>query len=249
MNNNANILLVDDDVGILDTLYDILTDLGYHVEVANSGIKAIEKVIALSFDGILLDIKMPNMDGVTTYKVIQKIRPEAAVIMMTAYSVEGLIAEALNEGAYGIMYKPIDIAKVVEFIKRIKESVLILIVDDDLSTCVTMLDVLQEKGYNTIKVSTGNEAIKLVKERDFDIIFIDIKMPTMNGLEVYLAIKKIKPNMKVIMMTGYRCEVQDLVNQAIKNCAYACIYKPFDIETVLKMIEEIKRLNFQKEVN
>jgi two-component system response regulator HydG len=249
VNNKANILLVDDDVGILDTLYDILTDLGYHVEVANSGIQGIEKVIAVPYDLILMDIKMPSMNGVTTYKAMKKLRPDAAVIMMTAYSVESLIAEALNEGAYGIMYKPIDIAKVVEFIKRITESALILIVDDDLSTCVTMVDVLQDKGYSTIKVSNGNEAINLVKERGFDIIFIDVKMPIMNGLEVYLAIKKIKPNIKVIMMTGYRCEVQDLVNQAMTNSAYACIYKPFDIEKVLRIIEEIKRLNFQKEVN
>jgi two-component system response regulator HydG len=248
MSNQAKILLVDDDGGILDTLSDILSDMGYDVDVADSGMKGIERVIAVSYDLILMDIKMPKMNGVTTYKAMKKLRPDAAVIMMTAYSVESLIAEALDEGAYGIMYKPIDIAKVVTFIQRIKKSVGILIVDDDFSTCVAMLDVLHEKGYTAIKARNGQEAINLVRDRDFDLIFLDVKMPSMNGLEIFLAIQRMKPNIKVVMMTGYRCEVQDLVNQAIENQAYACIYKPFEVEKVLKIIDDAKRLNFQREV-
>ena len=244
MKNKASILVVDDDVGTLETLHDILADLGYYVEVANNGFIAIEKVKARSFDAILMDIKMPNINGVETYKEINNIQPEVAVLMMTAHSVKSLIAEALNEGAYGIIYKPIDIAKVVEFIKCATEGTLILVVDNDLSTCEILLDVLKEKGCQAVKASDVNEAIEFVKEREFDLVFIDVKMPNMNGLEVYLAIKKIKPNIKVIMMTSYRHEVQDLVNQAIENSAYTYIYKPFDVESILRILREINRLNF-----
>jgi two-component system response regulator HydG len=246
--NQAKILVVDDDVGILDTLSDILSDMGYDVAVANSGIQGIKQVIACPYDLILMDIKMPSMNGVTAYKAMKKLRPDAAVIMMTAYSVESLIDEALNEGAYGIMYKPIDIAKVVTVIQRLKESMGILIVDDDFSTCVTMMDVLHEKGYTAITARNGEEAINLVRDSDFDLIFVDVKMPDMNGLEVFLAIQRMKPTIKVIMMTGYRCEVQDLVTHAIEHQAYACIYKPFEVETVLTIIDDVKRLNFQREV-
>jgi DNA-binding NtrC family response regulator len=51
---------------------------------------------------------MPLMDGVETYRRIKKIRPEAVVMVMTAYAVEDLVQEALEEGAYGILYKPLD---------------------------------------------------------------------------------------------------------------------------------------------
>ena len=64
-------------------------------------------------------------------------------------------------------------------------------------------------------------------------------MPVMNGLETYLTLRKIRPDIKVIMMTGYRQEVQDLVEEAIKTNAYTCIYKPFDIEKVLTLLEGI----------
>src|SRR3990170_1421362 len=214
MKNKASILLVDDDIGMTETLFDIFTNLGYYVEIANDGFKALEKVKARTFDVILMDIKMPGINGVETYKAIKHIRPEAAVMMMTAYSVEDLLAEALKEGAYGVMHKPIEIPKVVEFIEGLGKSALILIVDDDLSTCETITDVLFEKGYRIARASNGKEAISMLKEKNFDIVFIDVKMPVMNGLEVYHALREIRPHIKVIMMTGYRQEAQDLVKKS-----------------------------------
>ena len=232
-------MIVDDDIEMTETLSDILEDSGYHVEIANDGFKAIERVKARTFDAILIDIKMPGINGVKTYQEIKSIRPDPVVMMMTAYSVEDLVAEALKEGAYGVIYKPVDITKVVEFVERVKKSALILIVDDDLSTCETLMDELKDKGYRTVRATSGEETIKMVRERSFDVVFIDVKMPVMNGLETYLALRKIRPDLKVIMMTGYRQEVQDLVEEAIKNNAYTCIYKPFDVEKVLKLLEAI----------
>ena len=122
MKDKASVLIVDDDEGMTETLSDILADLGYSVEVVNDGFKAIENVKTCAFDVILMDIKMPGINGVKTLKEIKNIQPEATVMMMTAYSVEDLIAEALKEGAYGVIYKPIEVAKVVEFIERIQKA-------------------------------------------------------------------------------------------------------------------------------
>jgi CheY-like chemotaxis protein len=223
-----------------ETLSDILTDFGHHVEIANDGFKAIQKVKVQSFDMILMDIKMPAMNGVETYKEIKHIQPKAAVMMMTAYSVEDLVTEALKEGAYGVWYKPVEITKVIEFIELLqKKSALILVVDDDLPTCETLVDILKEKGYRIVQVSSGELAIQVVKQRSLDIAFIDVKMPVMNGLEIYLRLRKIRPDIKVIMMTAYRQEVQSLVEEALRHNAYASIYKPFDNKKLLEIIDGI----------
>ena len=66
-----------------------------------------------------MDVKLPGMNGVTAYKEIKKIRSEAAVIMMTAYSVEDLIKEAVSEGAYAVIYKPVRIEKVLALIEGV----------------------------------------------------------------------------------------------------------------------------------
>ena len=239
----AGILIVDDDVSFSKSLSLVLGRKGYIVTTAKDGAEAIAKVQEKSFDVVFMDIKMPLMDGVETYKKMKKVRLETMVVMMTAYAVEDLVQEALQEGAYGIIYKPLDIEKVIALIERAKEDkqgALILVVDDDPGTCTTLKNIFRHRGYRVCTVYTGEEAIAKAQKKDYDIIFIDMKLPTINGLETYLAIKKVNPQAVVIMITGYRQEVADLVEEALNNNAYTCLYKPLDMEELLRLVEEIE---------
>jgi two-component system response regulator HydG len=243
MEKRASILIVDDNISLCKTMSFVLGHKGYTVTTAKDGPEAIEKVNERSFDMIFMDIKMPVMDGVETYRRIKKVRPEATVMMMTAYAVEDLVQEALQEGAYGIIYKPLDIEKVVALIeeaKGAKRAMLILVVDDDEGTCITLKNILIKKGHEVAIAHSGEEAIATMKEKTHGIIFIDMKLPTINGLEAYLAIKKINPEVVAIIMTAYRQEMADLVEEALNKHAYSCLYKPLDMEEVLRLIDEIR---------
>lgn len=135
MSGKASILIVDDDRGMGETLVDIMEDMGYDADVAEDGFEAIEKAKSGTFDLVLMDIEMPGMDGVETFKEIRKILPEINVVMMTAYAVEDLIAEALREGAYGVLYKPLDIEKVLNLVESLSGLGPILVIDDDPDVC------------------------------------------------------------------------------------------------------------------
>lgn len=240
MTKNANILVVDDQVGMLETFTDILGDKGYKVATAEDGYTAIDKVKKESYDVIFMDIKMPGINGVQTFREIKKINPKLAVIMMTAYSVEDLVKEAIEEGAYTVIYKPFDIDRVVETIERVLKTILVLIVDDSYGDRETLKDVLEDKGYKVIEADSGYKAIELVKKGRYDIIFLDIKMPDIDGVKTFEEIHKVNPQIPVIMITGY--SVEELVQEALNKGAYACITKPFDIEKILKAMDEaIKR--------
>jgi len=242
MKENVSILIVDDNISLCKSMSFILKRKGHDVTIAKDGYEAIERIKENPFDIIFMDIKMPIMDGVETYKRIKKIRPEAVVMMMTAYAVEDLVQQALEEGAYGIIYKPVDIEKVVSLIEESRElekGMLILLVDDDLGTCITLKNILIKKGYKVGTAHTGEEAIAIVKEKAYDTIFIDMKLPTLNGLETYLAIKEINPAIAVIMITAYHQEMAEQIEEAIKKGAYTCLYKPIDIEKTLRLTEEI----------
>ena len=242
MEEKASILIVDDNISLCKTMSFVLGRKGYTVTTAKDGPEAIERVKKNPFDMIFMDIKMPLMNGVETYRRIKKIRPEAVVMMMTAYAVEELVQKALQEGAYGITYKPLNIERmvtVIEEAREAKEGALILVVDDDPGTCITLRNILIKRGYGVGIAHTGEEAIAMAQERAYDIVFIDVKLPTINGLETYLAIKEINPEAVAIVMTAYRQEVADLVEEALKNHAYTCLYKPFDMEEVLKLVDEI----------
>jgi DNA-binding NtrC family response regulator len=236
----TNILVVDDLRSIRLTLGGILEDKGHNVVTVEDGYQAIEAVKKTHFDAIFMDIKMPGINGVQTFREVKKIDPKAAVIMMTAYSVEDLVKEALEEGAYAIAYKPFDIDKVVSMIDELLGGkTLILVVDDQFGDRETLKTILEEKGYKVATAVDGAEAVRLVKERHFDIIFLDIKLPGMDGVETFERVKKIDPKAVVIMMTGYTEE--DLVNRAVRGGAYTCIYKPFAMEKVIELVDSIAK--------
>lgn len=243
MEHKAHILIVDDNISLCKTMSFVLERKGYAVTTSKDGPEAIERVKERSFDVVFMDIKMPLMDGVEAYKKIKKIRPEAVVVMMTAYSVEDLVQEALREGAHGIIYKPLDIEKVValiEEVRKAKRGALVLVVDDHSETCITLKNILTKKGYEVGIANTGEGAITMARENAYDIIFIDMKLPTINGLETYLAIKGNHSHPVVIMMTAYRQEMAELVDEALNNSAYACLYKPFDMQEVLRLLNQIQ---------
>lgn len=235
-----NILVVDDLRSIRLTLGGILEDKGHHVVTVEDGYQAIEAVKKTHFDVIFMDIKMPGINGVQTFREVKKIDPRTAVIMMTAYSVEDLVKEALEEGAYAIAYKPFDIDKIIAIIEELLgEKTLILVVDDQFGDRETLKAILEDKGYRVATARDGTEAIQMVEERHYDIIFLDIKLPGMDGVDTFEQVKKIDPKAAVIMMTGYTEE--DLLKRAVSGGAYTCIYKPFDMEKVIGLVEAIAK--------
>ena len=236
----TNILVVDDLRSMRLTLGGILEEKGHNVVTVENGYQAIEAARKTHFDVIFMDIKMPGIDGVQTFREVKKIDPEAAVIMMTAYSVEDLVKEALEEGAYTIVYKPFDIDRIIAIIEELlHEKTLILVVDDQFSDRETLKTILEDKGYRVATAKDGTEAIEMVKSRHYDIIFLDVRLPGMDGVETFEQVKKIDPEATVIMMTGYTEE--DLVKRAVSEGAYTCIYKPFDMEKVIGLVGNISK--------
>ncbi|MFC1962318.1 response regulator, partial [Chloroflexota bacterium] len=88
------------------------------------------------------------------------------------------------------------------------------------------------------------QAVRIVRERNCAIIFIDIKLPVMNGLETLLRLKKINPGLNAIMMTGYREEMRQIIDEALEASAVTCLYKPFDPWKALDLIHRLNGRSF-----
>src|SRR4030042_5799629 len=110
MDDTPTILGVCDNLDLLETFAMILKRRGYHVQTAVNGSSAVDKFKEQSFDVTLMDIVMPEMNGVDAFKKIKEIQPGASIILMTAYSDEDLIQSARNEGVRQIIHKPKRIA-------------------------------------------------------------------------------------------------------------------------------------------
>ena len=118
MNKQPHVLVVDDNKRQAETLSWALGMTGCVVEIALSGLEAIAKVKGQFYDVIFMDIKMPDMNGVDAYKRIKAIRPESVVMLITAYEPADLIRRGIEEGARGVIYKPLDIPRMADFAKE-----------------------------------------------------------------------------------------------------------------------------------
>ena len=100
----------------------------------------------------------------------------------------------------------------------------ILVVDDDVELADTLTDYLSEQGYSTTKAYSGNEALNLLRERDFNLVVTDLKMPEIDGMDLLQLVKQIDRKVPVVLITGYGT-IETAV-QAIKLGAYDFIQKP-----------------------
>jgi two-component system response regulator HydG len=121
------------------------------------------------------------------------------------------------------------------------EKASILIVDDDDGMCETLFDILEDKGYSVVIAKDGPSAVAEAGSRHFDLALIDIIMPGMNGIETLREIKRVGPGITTMIMTGYDT-LEGIVPDALKVGVEGVLYKPFEIDTIVKMIESKTRL-------
>jgi two-component system chemotaxis response regulator CheY len=114
----AKILIVDDAAFMRMRCTKLLSDNGFEVAEAADGAEAIEKYRENRPDGVLLDITMPNMDGLSTLKELMKMDPGARVAMVTAMGQQSMVMEALKTGAKDFVVKPFDADRVLAAVKK-----------------------------------------------------------------------------------------------------------------------------------
>lgn len=113
------ILVVDDQAGIRRLLYEAFTEQGYEVDLAAGGVEAMEKVSCVTPDVMLLDMKMPGMNGIETLQEIKKINDSILVVMMTAYGELEIVNEAVKLGIKEYVTKPFDINELRDIVKKL----------------------------------------------------------------------------------------------------------------------------------
>ena len=112
-----------------------------------------------------------------------------------------------------------------------------MVVDDDSGMLSTVTAILADAGYEGCGVDDGHQAIELASRDAFNLVFMDINLPGIDGVDAYRQIKSIAPGTPVIMMTGY--SVEDLVSRALEEGAYTVLYKPFAIDRLLLAVKDV----------
>jgi len=253
-----SILVVDDNDDNLQLLNRYLGNKGYNVTLATSGREALAINDVERFDLVLLDIMMPEMDGL---EVLKQLKEKATtcnvpVVMLTANNDSEYIRRA-NE-----LYADDFIVK-TESLKTIRERILtllqnrrtygieaketipapenrqsrLLVVDDDEMSRVLLSRLIKKFGYKVDTAESGLDAPDLIKNQQYDLVFLDVLMPNLNGLELLEKIKSdndIKSTSVVMISSN---SDRDVIKQCASLGAKDYVVKPFHYSLLKNTIE------------
>ncbi len=234
-----NILVVDDDRDFAETMAEVLEGRGHSVELAFSGREAVSKFCAQDFDVAFIDVMLPDMSGVKSFAEIKAKKPGARVVMMTAFSVEQLLEEAFENGALGVLHKPLNMEQVLEFVDKSRPRGAILIADDDREACQTLKDELEPRGYKIHVAHDGASALAQARAGGIDLMLLDLKMPVMSGFDVYMELERSGETVPTIIVTGYAEEESDAIRELNSRSVATVFTKPFDMKKLLDSIDKL----------
>jgi len=233
-------LIVDDHVGMRTTLQDILEDEGYQVSSASSGDEAIQICQDKKFDIILMDVRMPGINGVDAFRKIKTISKDTRVIMMSAYSIDEMKLEALREGAIAFLQKPLDISQVLKLIED-DDNTPVLVVMQDPKEREEIVNILEDKTYRAHVTHSPDEAMDLARQIRFKLILIETKLDPISGLELYLALKQISPDAVSIMLAETEDVFIKQAKEAVQKNAYTFLKKPLKRDALISILDTLKK--------
>jgi two-component system response regulator HydG len=232
---NLRILVVDDDEDNANSLAELFEMEGHEVSLAYSGEAAIAAYMSASFDLAFMDVMMPGLNGVESFMEIRKLRPEAKVFMMTGYSVEQLLQQAMDHGAMGVLTKPISIDKLMRSLDEVKPGGIVLIAGEDPMFGAQLKQLMDGAGLRCDHLRRETD---LMMDGD-SLAIIDIGKPLIHSVEVYARLKRqglAKPTI-IVTTSGHHggdalAALRDVAVTGILN-------KPFDPMQLLRQLENL----------
>jgi len=240
MFEKTSILIIDDDLDILNLYSDTFLKEGFYKAMGMPTGEDIASIIDQKKpDIILLDTEIEGEDSLDILKKIKKTDSSVLTIMLADEDNRSIAEQALTLGAalYVIKSNP-----VAEIVKAIKEEAAkpvsaeaagkmdILVVDDEKEIADMVVNFLKASGYKAVAVTDPKKAFSMIKANKPKLIFLDIVMPGVDGIELLQRIKEVDSNMKVIMMSGVSDE--GICTTAVEKGASAYITKPFSLQQV-----------------
>jgi CheY-like chemotaxis protein len=240
MDTCLSLLVVDDDRDLAETIEDILVGWGHRVTVAHDGEEAVRLFRENPYDLCFMDVRLPGASGVESLLAIRRFRPDAKIVMMTAYAVEDLLARAKDGGAVAVLNKPLGTEDMRLAIDGVRARGVVLVVDDDGDLAETLADALRSAGYSAFVAGDGGRALSAVRERRVDVMVLDVRLPVRSGLEVVQDLRRAGLSMPTVVVTGYPREEQVALEQLRERPVSDVLFKPLDVKRLLAAVESAR---------
>lgn len=232
------ILVADDDEGVRAGLVANLELEGYQVVEARDGGEAIRHATEQAFDLIISDVVMPIATGVDVLSAVRKLKLDTPFILISAFVSEDLVARALGEGLFAMLYKPFAMERILEVVARALKQNAVLIVDDTRTFVTSLASALRSVGVRVETCESGESAIAYASSHSVDVCVLDLVMEPLDGLATCEALQAVDPRMDIIAITGLATNEQ--VRHIARRGVATCLRKPFEVRDLLTAIARVR---------
>lgn len=239
MTRPPSLLIVDDEADACRNLSDIFSDLGYQVDMAHDGREALERVRSSRYDLAVLDLMMPDMDGVELYRKIKQNSPETVAILATAFPNHPRADQAIKAGLWKILSKPVDLSQLASTFDEALHRPLVLLVDDDHDLCANLSDIFRDRGYRVAVAHDLRSATERLRQHEFGIVLVDLRLPDGDGRDLLKSVRGLPKETRTILITGQRPAEVDAPSEETR--ADAVYHKPLDVEDLFRLIGRITK--------
>jgi DNA-binding NtrC family response regulator len=234
------VLVVDDDRQMVKTFAAVLQRRGWDSLTAFDGREAVQVARDHHVDVVLMDVRMPGMNGVEALRAIRQNKPLTPVILMTAYAAHELLAQAERDGALSIMAKPVPLPRLLALLDEVMETERsILIVDDDPGFLMTLTEVLSASGRTVHKAGSLPRALELLAAETPAIVVLDLKLEGAEPERAIRAIKGARPAVVLILYSGHPHMLDETLAALPSELVYATLKKPFPPDKLIGLLDDL----------
>lgn len=239
MAKRLHILVVDDDRDNADSLKELFELEGHTVSVAYDGEAAVAAFRDNDYDIAFMDVMMPGRNGVESFLEIKRMKPGAKVFMMTGYSVDQLLQQAVDNGALGVLSKPVSPADCVQLLSGMQNAGIVLVAEDDPDLGPQLQEIIAMNGRTCELATDGKAALDRMTEGGVETLILDLNMPLMDGLEVFSRLRAANKAVPTIIMTGCRERHEPALSALDDVAVTGILNKPFDPAVLLERLERL----------
>ncbi len=241
------VLVIEDEIAIARLIATYIEKMGYRAVMAYSAREGFEHAVRLKPDLITLDVLMPDLDGFALIQQLKK-HPDTANIPVIFLSIVQDKQQGLRLGASAFLTKPIDERKLYETVRALLEpqGQPVLVVDDDRDYAQLLQKLLQREGFSVEIAFDGDEALRKIREKRYQLVILDKNLPKRSGLEVLreLRASKALSRTPVIVISG-SAHLEETAQAAQVLGAKKFLSKKLAprtlVEEIVKVLEGISR--------
>lgn len=237
--SDPKVLIVDDNRDLGEGLKAVLEDEDYEVTLALTGEEAISLSRGQNFDFIVMDVQLPGINGIEASMQIKSVRPDTRVIVMSGYRIEQVLAEALNKDKVPVLRNPPAADQVLAALGDMQSAGIVLIADETPETAANIELSLKANNYTALIARTEQDAMEATRPGEADILILDLQLPVLKGLEVYMELQKQGRVIPTILITGYA--PKEAGTDVLHSLSVTgCLFKPFKPEQLLHGLQQLR---------